>query len=192
MAIDGARVRAAVAELLEALGEDPARPGLAETPARTADGLAELFSGLGIDAAEILAEGSFAAGSTAGQLVALTGIPFRSVCAHHLLPFEGTADIAYLAGERLAGLGRLARAVDALASRPQLQEDLTDQLATAVERALAPTGVLVTLRASHACLWARGTRTSGSTAVTSSARGDLADPVRRADAAALLAGGSGA
>jgi GTP cyclohydrolase I len=192
VAIDGVRVRAAVAELLEALGEDPARPGLVETPARTAEGLTELFSGLGVDAVEVLAEGSFAAGSTAGQLVALTDIPFRSVCAHHLLPFEGTADIAYLAGERLAGLGRLARAVDALASRPQLQEELTDQLATAVESALGPTGVLVTLRASHACLWARGTRTSGATAITSSARGDLADPVRRSDTAALLAGASDA
>jgi len=190
VAIDGDRVRAAVRELLEALGEDPARPGLAETPARTADGLAELFSGLGVDPAEVLAEGSFAAGATTGQLVALTGIPFRSVCAHHLLPFEGTADITYLAGERLAGLGRLARAVDALASRPQLQEELTDQLATAIEEALAPSGVLVTLRGSHACLWARGTRTSGATAVTSSARGALADPVRRADAMALLSGAS--
>ncbi|WP_286278583.1 GTP cyclohydrolase I [Naasia aerilata] len=177
--VDRARVRAAVAELLTALGEDPTRPELADTPARVADAYSELFAGVGVDASEILAQDALPIGDAATELIALRGIPFRSMCEHHLLPFSGVASVAYLPADRLAGLGRIARAVDVVASRPQMQERMSEQLASAVEDGLGARGVLVVLSASHGCLWARGTRTVGADAVTLASRGELADPARR-------------
>jgi GTP cyclohydrolase I len=188
-AIDAARARAAVAELLSALGEDPARPGLAETPARVAEAFAEMLSGTDQDAAAGLREGAIELDQRTDQLVSLVDIPFRSVCEHHLLPFDGTVGVAYLPGERLAGLGRIARAVDIVASRLQLQERLTDQLADTLLDGLQAHGVAVVVRASHSCLWARGTRTQGASAVTAAARGALEMPARRAEAIALLTAG---
>jgi GTP cyclohydrolase I len=184
--LDEARLRAAVEDLLAALGEDPSRPELAATPARVAATYAELFSGVGIDAAALLAEDAMPAPQPVPEIVALRGIAFRSVCEHHLLPFTGQAAVAYLPGERLAGLGRIARAVDVLASRPQLQERLTEQLASAVEEGLAARGVLVVVSAAHGCLWARGTRTAGANVITLASRGMLTDPARRAETVALL------
>jgi GTP cyclohydrolase I len=184
--IDRSRVRAAVAELLSALGEDPDRPELAGTPARVAEAYTELFAGVGVDAAAVLARDALSIGDAATELVALRGIPFRSMCEHHLLPFSGMAAVAYLPADRLAGLGRIARAVEVLSSRPQMQERLSEQLAAAVEEGLGARGVLVVLSASHGCLWARGTRTTGANAVTLASRGELADPARRGEALALL------
>jgi GTP cyclohydrolase I len=184
--IDRPRVRAAVEELLAALGEDPSRPELAGTPARVADAYTELFAGVGVDASAVLGEDALPIGDAATELVALRSIPFRSMCEHHLLPFSGMASVAYLPTDRLAGLGRIVRAVEVLASRPQVQERLSEQLASAVEEGLGAKGVLVVLSASHGCLWARGTRTSGANAVTLASRGVLADPARRAEALALL------
>jgi GTP cyclohydrolase I len=186
VSVDGSRVRAAVEELLSALGEDPSSPTLADTPSRVAAAYIELFAGVGVDATAILAEDAMALPSPLTEVVALRGIPFRSVCEHHLLPFTGEAAVAYLPGDRIAGLGHIARALEALASRAQLQERLTEQLATAVEEGLGARGVLVLVSASHACLWARGTRTTGANAVTLASRGELSDPARRAETMALL------
>ena len=191
MPLDEARLRVAVENLLVALGEDPARPELAGTPARVAATYAEMFSGVGVDAAAVLAEDLMTLPAPATEVVALRGIPFRSVCEHHLLPFTGRAAVAYLPGEHIAGLGRIARAVEALASRPQIQERLTEQVASAVEKGLGARGVLVIVSASHACLWARGTRTTGANAVTLASRGALTEPVRRAETMSLLGAAPG-
>ncbi len=185
MAIDSQRIQRAVAELLAAIGEDPARPGLADTPARVAQSYAEFFAGLDADPVAELGDG-VPAGEQTGELVLVRGIDFRSVCEHHLLPFTGLAHIAYVPAERLAGLGRLPRVVDALASRPQLQERLTEQVADALEEGLAPQGVLVVLDAQHDCVTARGPRSVRSTTVTVASRGALGTPEGRAEAMALI------
>jgi GTP cyclohydrolase I len=190
MAIDHARAAAAVAEFLAAVGEDPARPGLAATPGRVADAADELYAGIGVDPAVALAESALADPAPDGP-VALRGIPFRSTCEHHLLPFRGTISIAYLPGTSIGGLGALVRAVDAVASRPQVQERLTEEVADAVERGLGARGVLVLAEAEHACVWARGTRTQGASAVTMAARGVYGSGAGRAEALALVAGPSG-
>ncbi|WP_210507695.1 GTP cyclohydrolase I [Naasia sp. SYSU D00057] len=189
MPFDEARARAAVESLLLALGEDPSRPELAETPARVAESFSEMLAGTGVDPSAILADGAVVLDVAPTETVALRDIPFRSVCEHHLLPFAGSASVAYLPGDRVAGLGRIARAVDAVASRLQVQERLTEQLATAVEEGLGARGVLVVLSAAHSCLWARGSRTAGATAVTVAARGAFTDPVRRQEALALVSAG---
>ncbi|MDQ4138793.1 MAG: GTP cyclohydrolase I, partial [Actinomycetota bacterium] len=162
MAVDSERIKAAVSELLAAIGEDPARPGLANTPARVAQAYGEFFAGLDADPAEALGDG-VPAGEQTGELVLMRGIDFRSICEHHLLPFTGVAHVAYVPAERLAGLGRLARVVDVLASRPQLQERLTDQITDVLEAGLDPHGVLVVLDAQHDCVSARGPRAARST-----------------------------
>ena len=188
MAVDSERIKAAVAELLAAIGEDPERPGLASTPARVAQAYAEFFAGLDADPAAELGDG-VPAGEQTGELVLMRGIDFRSVCEHHLLPFTGVAHVAYVPAERLAGLGRLPRVVDVLASRPQLQERLTEQIADALQAGLAPHGVLVVLDAHHDCVSARGPRAARSTTVTVASRGVLATPEGRAEAMALITAG---
>lgn len=185
-AIDDDRIRRAVGELLAAIGEDSDREGLRETPQRVAQAYAELFSGVGVDAASVLTEASDVVGGNADEPVILAGVAFRSTCEHHLLPFEGTASVAYLPRERVTGLGRIARVIDVAASRPQLQERLTDEIADAVERGLEARGVLVVLSAAHACLWARGTRTRGARTVTIVGRGAYASVEGRAEVLALI------
>ena len=193
MAIDSRRIEAAVVELLRAIGEDPARPGLAQTPQRLAALYAELFAGLDEDPLAHLAESaSFADEGSSGELVLVRDIAFRSTCEHHLLPFTGVAHLAYAPGERLVGLGKLARVVETLSSRPQLQERLGEQIADALEQGLAPRGVLVVLDARHGCVSARGTRQAESSTVTVASRGDFADPAARAGVLALVGGGAGA
>jgi GTP cyclohydrolase I len=191
--VDSARIEAAVAELLLAIGEDPSRPGLETTPRRFAEAYGEFFSGVGEDPLAHLAE-TFplpeADGSPA-QPVLLKGIAFRSVCEHHLLPFVGTASVAYLPGDRVVGLGKIPRLIDTLASRPQLQERLTEEIAGAMDTGLAPRGVLVVLEAVHGCVSARGVRQVGSSTVTVAGRGALAEPAARAELIALIAAGSG-
>ncbi|MCU1475893.1 MAG: cyclohydrolase FolE [Subtercola sp.] len=196
-------------ELLAAIGEDPARPELEGTPRRVADAYAEFFSGVGVDAVDALGEtfpfeGS-AVGAPAGADVAaieggeggagtpahaepvlMRGIRFRSVCEHHLLPFAGTAHIAYVPGDRLVGLGRLPAVVDVLASRPQLQERLGEQIAQTISDGLDARGVLVVLEATHGCVTLRGPRQTDSTTVTVASRGTLSEPAARAELMALI------
>lgn len=192
MAVDTGRVEAAVAELLLAIGEDAQRPGLAETPRRVADSFREYFAGVGVDPASVLGDGSdmeVDAGER-GDLVLLRGVEFRSMCEHHLVPFHGIAHVGYAPDERLIGVGRLAAVVEVAAARPQLQERLTEQIADALEAGLAPRGVIVVIEAEHECVAARGPRQKHSTMVTVSARGELADPARRAETLALVSTGS--
>ncbi|QCR20155.1 GTP cyclohydrolase I [Agrococcus sp. SGAir0287] len=185
MAVDRARVAAAVAELLAAIGDDPTRQGLAETPRRVAEAYADYFSGVGVDAAEPLADSTSLDGET-GELVLLRGIELRSICEHHLLPFTGIAHVAYLPGDRIVGLGRIPAVVDVVASRPQIQERLTDEIADALVRGLAPRGVLVVVEATHGCVTARGARQTRSSTVTMASRGALAAPLERAEIMALI------
>jgi len=192
--IDAGRIEAAVAELLAAIGEDVSRPGLAATPQRVAEAYAEFFAGLDRDPLEPLSDASefLAEPGQLGELVLVRDIAFRSICEHHLLPFTGVAHLGYLPGARIVGLGRLAQVVEILAGRPQLQERLGEEIATALEAGLDPRGVLVVLDAKHDCVTARGTRQVGSSTVTVTSRGALADPVARAEAMALIGSGAAA
>jgi len=189
--VDQPRIQAAVAEILAAIGEDPGRPGVATTPQRVAAAYAEFFSGLGQDPLEHLRD-TVPVGESTGELVLLRDIEFRSVCEHHLLPFLGTAHLAYLPGDRIVGLGKLANVVETLAARPQLQERLTEEIADALEAGLAPRGILVVLDASHGCVTTRGPRQTHSSTVTMASRGDLALPVARSEIIALIGGPLGA
>lgn len=195
MAVDRDRVAALVRELLEAIGEDPDRPGLKLTPQRVADAYAEFFAGVGEDAAAPLAHTiSVTRGPAPDTLpsgaVMLRDVRFRSVCEHHLLPFAGHAHIAYLPGEQVVGLGALPRVVDVLAARPQVQERLGEQIADVIAASLDTRGVLVILDAVHECVTMRGGRQPGASTVTIAARGELAQPAARAEIIALLVGGA--
>jgi GTP cyclohydrolase I len=186
--VDRPRIEAAVAEILAAIGDDPTRPGLVDTPQRVAQAYAEFFSGLAADPLIHLAgSAEFAEGSDElGELVLLRDIDFRSICEHHLLPFVGVAHIAYAPRTRIVGLGRLPRVVETLAARPQVQERLTEEIADALQTGLDPRGVLVVLEATHACVWARGTRQLHSSTVTVTSRGTLSEPFVRAETMALI------
>ncbi|MFG6503427.1 GTP cyclohydrolase I [Microbacterium sp. P05] len=193
MAVDRERVGALVRELLEAIGEDPDRPGLRQTPERVADAYAEFFAGVGQDAAAPLARTISVSRGPAPETVPsgavmLRDVAFRSVCEHHLLPFRGVAHLAYLPGEQVVGLGALPKVVDVLAARPQVQERLGEQIADTIAGALDARGVLVVLEASHACVTMRGGQQKDATAVTIAARGDLAEPAARAELLALIVG----
>ncbi len=185
MAIDVGRIEAAVAEILSAIGEDPTRPGLATTPQRVAQAYGDFFAGVGVDPLTHLAE-TVDEGDQLSELVLLRDIDFRSICEHHLLPFTGVAHLAYLPNERIVGLGKLPRVVETLASRPQLQERLTEEIADALTEGLEPRGVLVVLDAVHGCVSARGVRQSRSSTVTMASRGALDEPVARAEIIALI------
>lgn len=179
-------------ELLLAIGDDPDRPELAKTPARVADSYAEFFSGLGTDAVAIARNGTVhAEPEDRGQLVIVRDVKFRSMCEHHLLPFLGVAHLAYAPGDGLIGLGTLARVLDAVASRPQLQERLGEQVAATIAEGLGAAGVLVVLDAQHQCVTTRGERQTGSTTVTVAATGTLAEAAGRAEAIALIGAGVG-
>jgi len=188
MAIDTGRIEAAVVELLAAIGEDPTRPGLTDTPKRVAKAYQELFSGVGEDPAVALAARADFPDSAerAGEVVVLRGIEFRSMCEHHLLPFFGSAHVAYLPGERFAGLGALAKVVEVAAARPTLQERLTEDVADALMSGLGARGALVVLEAAHGCVSARGPRQESARTLTMAARGALTDPTQRAEAFSLM------
>lgn len=191
MAVDRTRIAALVTELLAAIGEDPDRPGLGQTPERVADAYAEFFAGVGEDAAAPLARTiSISRGPAPETLpsgaVMLRGIRFRSMCEHHLLPFSGTASIAYLPGEQVVGLGALTRVVEILAARPQVQERLGEQVADTIAGALDARGVLVVLQATHQCVTMRGGKQPDASAVTIAARGELAEPAARAELIAMI------
>jgi GTP cyclohydrolase I len=194
VAVDKQRVAAAVREILEAIGEDPDRPGLKLTPERVADAYSEFFAGVGQDAAAPLAHTiSVSRGPAPETLpsgaVMLRDIHFRSVCEHHLLLFRGKAHIAYLPGEQVVGLGALPKVVDVLAARPQVQERLGEQIADTIADSLDTRGVLVVLEASHGCVTMRGERQRDAYTVTIAARGELTEPAARAELIALMGAG---
>ena len=184
--IDRGRVEKAVKEILEAIGEDPDRPGLEGTPERVAAMFDEVFSGLHEDPERIL-DVTFEAGHD--EMVMERNIPFHGICEHHLVPFVGKAHVAYIPGPdgRITGLSKMARLVDSYARRPQLQERLTTQVADTLERVLCPRGVLVVIEAEHLCMSMRGVRKPGATALTSAVRGLFRDDARtRAEAMAFI------
>jgi len=184
---DGARAQAAVRELLIAVGEDPDREGLRETPARVARAFEESFAGL-FQAPEDVLTTSFDLGHD--ELVLVKDIEVFSQCEHHLLPFHGVAHVGYIPGEegRITGLSKLARLVDVFARRPQLQERLTTQIADSLVRFLEPRGALVVIECEHLCMAMRGVRKGGARTVTSAVRGQLRDPATRAEAMSLILG----
>lgn len=194
MAVDRERVSALVRELLEAIGEDPDRPGLRQTPARVADSWSEFFGGVGQDAGAPLQHTiSVTRGPAPETLpsgaVMMRDIQFRSMCEHHLLPFRGRAHVAYLPGEEVVGLGALPRVIDILAARPQVQERLGEQVADTIAGALDARGVLVVLDATHECVTMRGGRQPDASTVTIAARGVYTEPVARAELVALIGSG---
>ena len=172
--VDHARVQSLIRELLEAIGEDPSRDGLLETPRRVADMYVELFEGLEVDPGEHLRV-TFEAGHD--EMVMVRDIPFTSLCEHHLVPFMGLAHVAYLPGPegRITGLSKMARLVEGFARRLQVQERMTTQIVEAMERELHPKGSIVVLEAEHFCMSMRGVKKAGSTTVTSAVRGVFRD-----------------
>ncbi len=187
MTYDAEGVRRAVHDLLVAIGEDPERDGLRETPERMARAYAEMFSGLGQDPAAHL-ERVFDVGHE--EMVLVRDVPMYSVCEHHLLPFHGMAHLAYIPGEdgRVTGLSKLARLVDGYARRPQVQERLTAQVADALVGRLGCRGALVVVEAEHLCMSMRGVRKPGANTVTSAVRGIMRKPATRAEAMSLIMG----
>jgi len=184
---DAARVEAAVRELLTAIGEDPTREGLAQTPARVARSYAEIFSGLRQRPEDVLTT-TFDLGHD--EMVLVKDIEVYSTCEHHLVPFHGVAHVGYIPSleGRITGLSKLARLVDVFAKRPQVQERLTTQIADALTRLLTPRGVIVVLECEHLCMSMRGIRKPGAKTVTSAVRGQLRDPATRAEAMSLIIG----
>jgi GTP cyclohydrolase IA len=183
---DHAKIETAVRMLLEAIGEDPDRPGIVDTPARVARAYDEIFAGLLIDPADVV---SVTFDEAHDEIVMMRDIPFHSMCEHHLVPFMGEAHVAYLPSKdgRITGLSKLARLVDVCAKRPGLQERMTTMIADALERALEPRGVLVVLEARHLCMEMRGIRKPGAMTVTSTVRGIFRDDEKtRAEAMALI------
>lgn len=183
---DHAKIEHAVRLLFEAIGEDPERPGIAQTPARVARAYDEIFAGMLVDPADVI---SVTFDEAHDEIVMMRDIPFHSMCEHHLVPFMGEAHVAYLPGKegRITGLSKLARLVDVCAKRPGLQERMTTMIADALERALEPRGVLVVIEARHLCMEMRGIRKPGASTVTSTVRGIFRDDEKtRAEAMALL------
>lgn len=177
----------AVHDLLVAIGEDPGRDGLRDTPARVARAYAEMFRGLRMSADDVLAT-TFDIGHD--ELVLVKDIELYSTCEHHLVPFHGVAHIGYIPNDngRVTGLSKLARLVDVFAKRPQVQERLTTQIADSIMRILEPRGAIVVLEAEHLCMSMRGVRKPGARTVTSAVRGQLRDPATRAEAMSLILG----
>ena len=182
---DQKRAEAAVLELLIALGEDPEREGLRDTPARVARAMQENFAGLWSSPEEVLTT-TFDAGHR--ELIIVRDIEVFSHCEHHLTPFHGVAHIGYIPGEsgRITGLSKLARLVDLFAKRPQVQERLTTQIADAMVEILDPLGVIVIIDCEHLCMSMRGVKKSHARTTTSAVRGALNNPATRAEAISLI------
>ncbi len=184
--VDRPRAEAAVRELLIAVGEDPDREGLRDTPARVARAYEEIFAGLYVDPDSVL-DKTF--DEHHRELILVKDIPIFSECEHHLVPFHGVAHVGYIPGEtgRVTGLSKLARVVDLYARRPQVQERLTGQVADAINRKLNPRGVIVVVEAEHLCMGMRGIRKPGARTTTSAVRGIFQNsPSSRAEALALM------
>ncbi|MBA7684478.1 GTP cyclohydrolase 1 [subsurface metagenome] len=169
---DEAKIKQAVASIIEAIGEDPKREGLQDTPERVAEMYAELFVGIDQDPRQELAVG-FEVGHR--EMVVLKDIPFYSMCEHHLLPFYGVAHIGYIPSDdgRIVGISKLARVVEIIARRPQLQERMTTEIADAIVDGINPTGVAVVIQAEHLCMVMRGIKKPGSNVITSAIRGSF-------------------
>jgi GTP cyclohydrolase I len=185
--IDLPRAEAAIRELLLAIGEDPEREGLRDTPRRVARAYGEIFRGMGVEPRDVLTT-TFELDHD--ELVIVRDIELYSTCEHHLLPFHGVAHVGYIPGShgRVTGLSKLARLVDVFARRPQLQERLTAQVADALQDGLEPRGVMVVVECEHLCMSMRGVHKPGSRTITSAVRGQLRDPATRAEAMSLLLG----
>lgn len=184
---DHAGVERAIRDLLIAVGEDPDREGLRDTPARVARAYQETFGGMRMTADEVLST-TFDIGHD--EMVLVKDIELYSTCEHHLVPFHGVAHIGYIPHPdgRITGLSKLARLVDVFAKRPQVQERLTTQVADSLMRILEPRGAIVVMEAEHLCMSMRGVRKSGSRTTTSAVRGSMRDPATRAEAMALILG----
>jgi len=185
--VDKPRIEAAVREILAAVGEDPDRDGLIDTPARVARAYDEFFVGLHLNPADVLSA-VFELGHE--EMILVKDIELYSMCEHHLVPFHGVAHVAYIPGEdgRITGLSKIARLVDVYAKRPQVQERLTTQVADALVEHLGARGVLVVVEAEHLCMSMRGIRKAGARTVTSAVRGVMRDGTTRAEAMSLIAG----
>ena len=184
---DHIRAEAAVRELLLAVGEDPDRDGLKDTPARVARAYAETFAGLYQEPRDVLTT-TFDLGHE--EMILVKDIAVYSTCEHHLVPFHGVAHVAYIPGAdgRITGLSKIARLVDLYARRPQVQERLTSQVADAMVDILSPGGVLVVVECEHLCMSMRGVRKPGSRTVTSAVRGQMRNGATRAEAMSLIIG----
>ena len=186
--VDRPRAEAAVREFLLAIGEDPDREGLRDTPARVAKAATELYAGMWQDPAEVLSK-TFSIDHS--ELVIVRDIPMYSTCEHHLLPFHGVAHIGYIPAQdgRVTGLSKLGRLVEVFARRPQVQEQITTQVADALVDNLGAQGVIVVIEAEHLCMSMRGVQKPGSRTITSAVRGQLRDAATRSEAMSLLLGG---
>lgn len=183
---DAEIIERAVADILKAIGEDPDRQGIQRTPQRVAEMFDEIFAGVGKDGTEVL-DVVFDAGHD--EMIMVRDIPMASVCEHHLIPFIGAAHVAYIPNDQgqITGLSKVARLVDLLSKKPQVQERLTTEIADAMEKALAPRGVLVVIEAEHLCMSMRGIRKPGSQTVTSAVRGIFrSNEKTRAEAMGLI------
>jgi len=186
MGVDKGRIEKAVREILEAIGEDPERDGLARTPKRIAEMYEEIFAGLHDDPAKHLTV-TFEADHD--EMVMVRDIAVTSLCEHHLVPFAGRAHVAYIPGDEgmITGLSKIARLVDGFARRPQVQERLTTQIADALQEVLNPDGVFVVVEAEHMCMSMRGVKKPGSLTITSAVRGLFkTNPATRAEAMSLI------
>ncbi len=168
--VDQEAIKKALSTIIKAIGEDPAREGVAGTPGRVAEMYAELFSGLGVDPCDELTVG-FEEGHR--EMIVLKDIPFYSMCEHHLLPFFGVAHVGYIPNDsgRVVGASKIARVVEIIARRPQIQERMTTQIADALVEGIKPDGVGVVIEAEHLCMTMRGIKKPGSTILTSAVRG---------------------
>ncbi len=188
LGFDLPRIESAVREILFAIGEDPDRDGLRDTPARVARAYAEQFAGLGLNASDVL---TTVFDADYDEMVIVRDIELYSTCEHHLVPFIGVAHVGYVPNEKgqITGLSKLARLVDVFARRPQVQERMTSQIADALMDTLDPRGVIVIIEAEHLCMSMRGVRKPGAKTVTSAVRGCfLSSESTRAEAMSLLTG----
>ena len=167
---DAAAIEEGVRLILRGVGEDPERGGLRETPARVARMYEEIFAGIGVDASQIV---TVVEGADFDEMIMVRDIPLYSMCEHHLIPFNGKAHVAYIPNksQQITGLTKIARVVDTLAKKPQVQERLTTEIAEAIEQALSPRGVFVVIEAEHLCMTMRGIKKPGAVTVTSAIRG---------------------
>jgi GTP cyclohydrolase IA len=170
MPFDEEKIEEGVRLILEGIGDDPDRDGVKETPRRVAEMYREIFAGIDVDATPIA---TFVPGADFDEMIMVKDIPLYSVCEHHILPWVGTAHVAYIPNKdgRITGLSKIARVVDTVSKRPQVQERLTTEVADALEKALEPRGVFVLIEAEHLCMTMRGIKKPGSRTVTSAVRG---------------------
>ena len=170
--VDQERIRSAVSDILKAIGEDPSREGIRDTPQRVARMYEELFWGIGLEPSSAL-DTVFEEEGAWDQAVVLRDVPFFAICEHHLLPFFGHAHMGYVPNAKIAGASKLARALELVARRPQVQERMTGQLADAIEQVLRPDGAAVVIEAEHLCMSMRGVKKEGSVIVTTATRGSF-------------------